>query len=90
MSKDCCKAKKDIKKVIDTVDVINRNPNKGYIQKNIKLRQYIFLMLKILTYSALTIMAIILIVPGLLYLIFRRNKGVVIKLPSKFTLKNNN
>lgn len=88
MSKDCnCKTKKDIKKVIDTVDVINRNPNKGYVKKNIKLRQIIFLILKLITYSILTIMAVILIVPIIIFIIAKRKKGIVIKIPEKYTLR---
>lgn len=86
MSKDCnCKTKKNVEKLTNKVDIINRNTNK---YKKTPLNKYIFLLLKLLLYSLGLILFTILLIPLIVVMIVKRNKVIKINPQKLFKFIN--
>lgn len=81
--KDCnCKAKKDVNKLIKNIEDINKSSSRNHVSKNNSAFKIIFLILKVLIYMVLSLLMVLLIIPGLIYMIITK-KNIKIKLFSK-------
>jgi len=81
--KDCnCKAKKDVNKLIKNIEDINKSSSRNHVSKNNSAFKIIFLILKVLVYMVLSLSMVLLIIPGLIYMIITK-KNIKIKLFSK-------
>lgn len=81
--KDCnCKAKKDVNKLIKNIEDINKSSSRNHVSKKNSAFKIIFLILKVLIYVVLSLSMVILIIPGLIYMIITK-KNIKIKLFSK-------
>lgn len=81
--KDCnCKAKKDINRLIKNIEDINKSSSRNHISKNNNAFKIIFLILKVLIYMGLSLLMVLLIIPGLIYMVTTK-KNIKIKLFNK-------
>lgn len=76
MGKDCnCKARKDINKLIKSVDEINRNKHSG-VRVRKKTYIIIFRILKYMIYALGVLILLIFGLPIIIFLFFRKRKKV--------------
>lgn len=71
--KDCnCKAKKNTDNLIKNIEDINKSASKDFTKGNKRLKFSIFLILKIIIYTILLFLTVVLILPIFLYVIFSK------------------